>query len=86
MSVATQPFTGTFVADPTHSSLAFTVRHMQVSTFRASFDDVDARIVADQQGVRFAGTARVESLAVKDPDFRAHVVYGADFFDAGRHP
>ena len=86
MSVATQPFSGTFVADPTHSSLTFAVKHMQVSTFRASFDDLDARIVADRQGIRFAGAARVESLCVKDPDFRAHVVHSADFFDARRHP
>lgn len=87
MSVATQPLTGTFVADPVHSSFQFAVRHMKISTYRASFDDVSARIVADQQGIRLDVTVPVESISIKNPpEFRAHVVHGADFFDAGNHP
>jgi polyisoprenoid-binding protein YceI len=87
MSVATQPLTGTFVADPVHSSFQFAVRHMKVSTYRASFDDVDARVVADQQGIRLDVVVRVESVSIKKPpEFRAHVVHGVDFFDADNHP
>lgn len=87
MSVATQPLTGTFVADPVHSSFQFTVKHMKISTYRASFDDVNARVVADPQGVRLDVAVRVESVSIKNPpEFRQHVVYGADFFDAGNHP
>ncbi len=87
MSVATQPFTGVFVADPVHSSFIFTVKHMNVSLYRASFDDFDLRAVADEQGVRLEGAVRVESVSIKNPpEFRQHVVYGADFFDAGSHP
>ncbi|HEV7452020.1 MAG TPA: YceI family protein [Pseudonocardiaceae bacterium] len=87
MSVATQPLTGTFVADPVHSSFQFAVKHMKISTYRASFDDVDARVVADQQGIRLDVAVRVESISIKNPpEFRAHVVHGADFFDAGNHP
>ncbi|MBA2549722.1 MAG: YceI family protein [Nocardioidaceae bacterium] len=87
MSVATQPFTGTFVADPVHSSVEFTVRHMKVSLFRAWFDDVDARLVADEHGIRLGGAARVESVSIRSPrEFREHVVHGAEFFDAGNHP
>jgi polyisoprenoid-binding protein YceI len=33
MSVSTQPFAGTYVADPAHSSIVFTVRHMKVASF-----------------------------------------------------
>jgi polyisoprenoid-binding protein YceI len=40
MSVSTQPFAGTYVADPAHSSFVFTVRHMKVASFSARFDDV----------------------------------------------
>ena len=47
MAVATQQFSGTYVADPHHSSIVFGVRHMNVSVFRASFADVEARLVAD---------------------------------------
>lgn len=87
MSVSTQPFTGTFVADPAHSSFVFTVKHMRVASFSARFDDVEARVVADERGVRLEGAARVESVSIKTPpEFREHVVYGDEFFDARNHP
>ena len=60
---------------------------MQVSTFRASFGDVDARLVADASRSRLEGAARVESISiVGPPEFREHVVRGAEFFDADNHP
>lgn len=87
MAVATQERTGTFVADPTHSTFAFAVKHMKVATFRASFDDVDAKLIADESGVALEGRARVESVSIKNPpEFREHVVNGAEFFDGTNHP
>ena len=87
MSVVTEPLAGTFVADPAHSSFRFTIKHMAVNTFTASFDDVAATLVADAEGVRLQGSARAESISIKAPkEFREHVVYGADFLDAGQHP
>ena len=67
MAVAAQPFTGAFVADRNHSSVLFSVRHMKVSRFRASFADVDARLAADEEGVRLEGRARVDSISIADP-------------------
>jgi polyisoprenoid-binding protein YceI len=87
MAVTTDPLTGVFDADGTHSSFQFAVRHMKVSTFRASFGDVDVRLIADRPELRLEGAARVESISITDPtEFRAHVVRGADFFDADNHP
>jgi polyisoprenoid-binding protein YceI len=86
MTTSVQPLTGTFAVDPIHSLFQFSVRHMGVSTFSASFDDVTGRLVADEHGVRLDGTVRVESLSIKMPDFRAHVLDGPDFFDARNHP
>lgn len=87
MTTSTQPLTGTFVADPIHSSLQFALRHMGVSMFRAGFDDLDAHVVADQQGLRLEGAVRAESISIKQPpEFREHVLYGRDFFDAHNHP
>lgn len=87
MSVATQQFTGTYVADPDHSSFLFSVKHMKVSSFRASFGDVNARLVADDSDLQLEGRARVESVSITSPpEFREHVVNGEDFFDASRHP
>ena len=87
MAVTTHALTGSFDADRTHSSFQFAIRHMKVSTFRASFGDVDARLVADASGPRLEGAARVESISIRDPpEFREHVVRGAEFFDADNHP
>lgn len=87
MPTDTLPFTGTFVADPVHSTFQFAIRHMDVSVFRATFDDIDARVVADDNGALLEGWVRAESISIKDPpEFRDHVVYGADFLDARNHP
>jgi polyisoprenoid-binding protein YceI len=86
-TTATLPFTGTFAADQAHSTFQFEIRHMGVSMFRATFDDVDVRVVADDNRAELEGTVRTESISIKDPpEFREHVVYGADFFDAHNHP
>ncbi len=83
MSTATQPLTGTFVADPVHSSFQFAVKHMKVATFRAGFDDVVASLA---DGV-LEGRAKVESVSVRTPpELREHLVNSPDFFDAGNHP
>jgi len=86
MTLSTQALVGTFAADPIHSSFQFTVRHMGVGRFSASFDDFSATVVADEQGVSVEGSVRVESVSIKQPDFRAHVVQGADFFDGSNYP
>jgi len=86
MTLSTQALVGTFAADPIHSSFQFTVRHMGVGRFSASFDDFNATVVADEQGVSVEGSVRVESVSIKQPDFRAHVVQGADFFDGSNYP
>jgi len=87
MTVATQQFAGTFEADLDHSSFLFAVKHMKVSSFRATFADVDARLVADGSGLSLEGRARVESISITNPpEFREHVVNDEGFFDAGNHP
>jgi polyisoprenoid-binding protein YceI len=87
MAVAAQPFTGAFVADRNHSSVLFSVQHMKVSRFRASFADVEARLEADEEGARLEGRARVDSISIADPpELREHVLSGRDFFDADEHP
>jgi polyisoprenoid-binding protein YceI len=86
MATAVHPFEGTYEVDPNHSSFQFAVRHLDLSTFRASFADVAARLSADDDGLVLEGHARVESISIVDPDFREHVVRGTDFFEADEHP
>lgn len=88
MSTTIRAFEGTFEVDRTHSSVQFAVRHMEVSVFRASFDGVEGNLFADDAGVRLEGRVPVESVSIpsQPPEFRDHVVRGADFFDAAAHP
>jgi polyisoprenoid-binding protein YceI len=87
MITATQDFTGTFTADPHHSSFLFAVQHMKVSTFRASFGDVEALLEVGESGISLEGRARVASVSITDPpEMREHFVNGEDFLDAGNHP
>jgi len=72
--------------DRTHSTVQFAVRHVGVSTFRASFDDIDAQLVRSADGIELKAQAVVASISITEPDFRAHVVDGDDFFRAAASP
>ncbi len=85
-ATAIQPLAGTYAADPVHSSFAFAVRYMGVSTFRGTLDEVTATLAAAPDGVSLEGAAQVESISIRTPQqFRDHVL-SADFFDAASHP
>jgi polyisoprenoid-binding protein YceI len=86
-TAAVHPFTGSFTADPDHSSFQAQLRHMGVGSFRTGFDHVEARLGAGPDGPRLTGRARVDSITIgHPPEFRAHVVEGDDFFDGRNHP
>jgi len=82
MSTATAPFTGTYAADPVHSSFGFTVLYQGVSLYRGTLEDVTATL----SDGRLEGSAKAESISIRSPEqFRAHVL-SPEFFDAERHP
>jgi polyisoprenoid-binding protein YceI len=82
MSTITTPLSGTYVADPVHSSFGFSVRYQGVSLFRGTLSDVSAMLTDG----RLEGAAKVESISIRAPEqFRAHVL-GGEFFDAEHHP
>ena len=81
MTTATK-LSGTYTADPVHSSFGFAVRYQGVSLFKGTLDEVDATLVDG----RLEGKAKVESISIRTPEqFRAHVL-SAEFFDAANHP
>jgi polyisoprenoid-binding protein YceI len=85
-SVAAQPFTGTYRAQPIPSSFAFAVRHSGVFWYRGSLPDVTATLRADGDALALEGSARVASISVVEPAAMRASVLGPDFFDAERHP
>ena len=76
---------GTYTADASHSSATFEVEHAGVSTFRGAFKPIDARLVADEEGLRLEGAVRVDSIGVDDENIRPHLL-SPDFFDVERNP
>jgi polyisoprenoid-binding protein YceI len=83
MSTTSAPLVaGSYTADPVHSSFGFAVRYQGVSLYRGSLDDVSATL-ADG---RLEGSAKVESISIRQPEqFRAHVLSN-EFFDNENHP
>jgi polyisoprenoid-binding protein YceI len=75
---------GTWVADPTHSSVAFEVVHSGISAFRGGFADYDATLVGGG-APELSGSARVASVTVSDENLTGHL-QSPDFFDAQRFP
>ena len=87
MTIATPVLEGTYELDPTHSTVQFAIRHVGVSRFRASFGDLKARLVINDEVASLEANALVESISIGDPaEFRDHVVRGTDFFAADEHP
>jgi polyisoprenoid-binding protein YceI len=84
---ATTPSTlsGSWVADPIHSTASFAIQHMAVSTYRTSFKEIEAALDVDGDNITLTGTVPVESVDIELPDFRGHVL-SPDFFDAANHP
>ena len=87
MATAVHALDGTYELDRPHSTVQFAVRHLGISTFRASFGDIDARLTVEGEEAALEARALVESVSIADPpEFREHVVGGKDFFAANDHP
>src|SRR5690242_10258656 len=75
-----QQATGTFAADPVHSHVGFEVPYA-VATFSGEVTDFTATLVDGH----LEGSARIESIQLKDENLTAHVL-SPEFFDAERNP
>jgi polyisoprenoid-binding protein YceI len=87
-SLAVQPFTGTFHAQPGASTFAFAVRHSGVFWYRGTVPDVTATLTGGGAGgaLTLEGAARIDSISIAEPEAMRANVLGAAFFDAERHP
>ena len=85
-TTAIRTFEGTYRADPVHSVFGFSALHNGISTYRGTLDDVSATLSAAGDSLSLEGSAKVESISIREPEqFRVHVL-GADVFDAENHP
>jgi polyisoprenoid-binding protein YceI len=79
---------GTWKVDPAHSSAAFEVKHMMISTVRGLFSEFEGTLEAaedDPANSRVRGSAKVASIDTGSPDRDEHL-RGPEFFDAERYP
>jgi polyisoprenoid-binding protein YceI len=78
---------GTWKVDQSHSSVAFEVKHMMISTVRGLLAEYDGTLEAqdDPEQSTVTGWAAAASIDTGNEDRDAHL-RGPDFFDAERYP
>lgn len=77
---------GTWVIDPAHSTLGFSVRHLMVSKVRGRFTDFAGKLVIGEDGSASAeAEIRVDSVTTDNEQRDAHL-RTADFFQAEQFP
>ncbi|MCB0992340.1 MAG: YceI family protein [Acidimicrobiales bacterium] len=79
---------GTWIADPAHTTVGFSVRHLAISRIRGRFSEFEASLVVGESLADTSLNATIEmaSLDTGDPNRDAHVKAGSDLFDADTHP
>jgi polyisoprenoid-binding protein YceI len=82
-----QLLTGSWDIDPTHTEVAFTIRHLMVSKVRGRFSSFSGsfEIAEDPAASRVETTVDLASIDTNHSDRDAHV-RSADFFDVERYP
>jgi polyisoprenoid-binding protein YceI len=78
---------GTWTADPVHSEIGFSVRHLMVSKTRGRFTSYDVTIVTSEDPLASTVTATID-LASIDTGFppRDNHLRSADFFEVEQYP
>ena len=88
MTVATLPQAGTWIIDPSHSSVEFVVRHLVVTKVRGRFGEFSGTITvdpADPTASNVEVTIQTTSISTGDDQRDAHL-RTSDFFSADEFP
>lgn len=83
-----QRTTGTWKADPAHSSIEFSVRHLMVSTVTGRFKSFRTHVDLDESALEKSSvTAEIDGASVDTGIVdRDNHLRSADFFDVANHP
>jgi polyisoprenoid-binding protein YceI len=77
---------GAYAADPTHSSVEFSIRHMGLASVRGRATDFSATLDASGETTPvLEGTIETAGITTHDEQRDGHLG-SPDFFDAERHP
>lgn len=78
---------GTWVIDPTHSSVGFSVRHLMISKVKGTFDEFEATFVTGENPLdsSVTATAKVASINTNEENRDQHLRTN-DFFEADTYP
>ena len=77
---------GTWVADPAHSEVGFSVRHAGIANVRGHFREFEAVLVAGEDG-SLSAHATIDAASVDTGvEYRDAHLRSADFFDVERLP
>lgn len=78
---------GTWVLDPSHSEVTFSLRHMMISKVRGEFGLKSATITAPANPLEATVTASVDAASISTNDEnRDNHLRSADFFDVETYP
>src|SRR5215831_17058130 len=78
---------GTWKADPVHSEVAFSVRHLMISNIRGRFTSHEVTIVTSQDPRDSSVTATIDLASVDTGNAtRDDHLRSADYLDVGRYP
>jgi polyisoprenoid-binding protein YceI len=78
---------GTWVIDPVHSQVEFTVRHLGVAKVRGRFDAFEGQIVTAEDPLESSVTATIQTASVSTGNAqRDEHVHGDDFLAVESHP
>ena len=78
----------TWTIDPAHTDIAFSAKHMMVTTVRGKFDEVEGELSLDESDPTAArGEIRVAAASISTGfDARDQHLRSADFFDSEANP
>jgi len=78
----------TFLIDPSHSSVNFSVKHMMIAKVHGGFEKLSGKLIYDRSNPETAqveATIETSSITTRDAQRDTHLK-SADFFDVEKYP